>query len=91
MTSDGGENRSQDGNGVRVTGKLQLVLEYDLVSFQVTIGGQPMPLSLAQMICGEGARLLEEQRRVVAAKLLRQSIVEEQHNAAIAAALRNGR
>lgn len=85
---DGVNDRDND-NGVRVTGKMQLVLEYDLASFQVTIGGQPMPLSLAQMICDEGARLLEEQRRIAAAKMLQQAIAEAQRDAAIAAAVRN--
>lgn len=85
------EHKGDGGNGVRATGKMQLVLEYDLVSFQVTIGGHPMPLSLAQMICDEGARLLEEQRRAANAMLLQQRIVEAQRDAAIAEAVKRGR
>ena len=84
-------HKSDGGNGVRATGKMQLVLEYDLVSFQVTIGGHPMPLSLAQMICDEGARLLEEQRRIAAAQVLQQRIAEAQRDMAIAEAVKRGR
>ena len=85
---DNGEQTDLDQRA-RLLGKMQLVLEYDLASFQVTIGGDPMVLSLAQMICDEGARLLEEQRRIAAAQMLQQRIAEAQRDAAIAAAVRN--
>jgi hypothetical protein len=50
-----------------------------------------MPLSLAQMICDEGARVLEEQRRIAMAQQLRATIMQQQADEAIAAALRKGR
>jgi len=68
-----------------------LTLTLDLTTHQVAIGGQSLPLSLAQMIVGEGMRLLEEQRRMAAAQMLRQQLVEQVENDRIAAALRSGR
>jgi hypothetical protein len=61
---------SNGKDGAHMAGKMQLVLEYDCLSFQVTICGDVMPLSLAQMICDEGARVLAEQRRLAAAQQL---------------------
>lgn len=65
-----------------------LTFTLDLTTFQVAVGGQPLPLSLAMMIAGEGMRLLEEQRRAAAAMMLRQQLADQAANEAVAAALR---
>jgi hypothetical protein len=75
---------SKDGNGVRVAGEIVLELRYDCVSFQVSIGGEPMALSLAQMIVDEGARVLAEQRRLAAAMQLQKQMQEQAHAQEIA-------
>ena len=51
-----------------------LVLEYDGETHQVIIGGDPMPISLAQMICGEAQRVMDEKRRAAAAMMLQREI-----------------
>jgi hypothetical protein len=66
-----------DENGSHSPGdsaSLRLELVMDLATFQVSIGGEQMPISLAQMICGEALRLLDEQRRLAAATQLGQRI-----------------
>ncbi len=55
---------------------LRLELTLDLTSFQVSIGGEAMPLSLAQMICDEALRLLAEQRKMAAAQQLGKAITD---------------
>lgn len=54
--------------GASATLRLELVM--DLATFQVSIGGEVMPISLAQMMCGEALRILDEQRRLAAATQL---------------------
>lgn len=83
-------NPTRKDNGVTVTGKATLVLQYDCVTYQVGIAGDVMPLSLAQMICGEAARVLDEQRRIAAAQQLRQQIAEQDIAQRIAASVRGG-
>jgi hypothetical protein len=67
---------SADDNGVRKVEQSVLTLTYDHETHQVAIGGVPMPLSLAMMICGEGMRVLEEQRGVAAVRVLQQQAAE---------------
>ena len=87
------DNGADNGKENGVTHHPVAVLSFtlDLTTYQVAIGGQPLPLSLAMMIAGEGMRLLEEQRRTAAALMLRQQLAEQATNEAIAAALRKGR
>jgi hypothetical protein len=68
-----------------------LTFTLDLTTYQVAIGGQSLPISLAQMIAGEGMRILEEQRRVAAAMMLREQLAEQAANEAVATALRKPR
>jgi hypothetical protein len=68
-----------------------LELTYNHETHQVTIGGMPMPLSLAMMMLGEGMRVLEEQRRIAAAQVLHQTIEQAKRDQAIADAVRNRR
>lgn len=76
------------GNGVERHAVMVLSFTLDLTTWQVAIGGQPMPLSIAQMIADEGMRVLAEQRKVGAALALRQQLAEQAENEAVAAALR---
>lgn len=70
-----------DGNGDgRPATKLTLTLTYDVESFQVSIGGDQIPLSLAQMMLDEAGRGLEQQRRIAAAAALRDQMA---HSAAM--------
>lgn len=81
-----------NGNGgATVTGKIVLELVYDCVTFQVAIAGQPMPISLAQMIVDEGARALAEQRRMAAALQLQQQMAENARAQAIVDSVRGTR
>ncbi len=82
------DGKSNGENGVTHHPVAVLTFTLDLTTFQVAIGGQPLPLSLAMMIAGEGMRLLEEQRRMAAAQMLRQQLQEQAANEAVAAALR---
>jgi hypothetical protein len=84
-------NPTRKDNGVHVTGKIFLVLEYDCVTHQVSIGGDTMQISLAQMICDEGARVLTDQRRMATAMALQAQIKEQAQAQAIANSLRGGR
>jgi hypothetical protein len=74
----------EKGNAVKVSGKIMLALEYDCLTHQVEIGGDPMQVSLAQMICDEGSRLLAEQRRVAAAMALSRQMAEQRQAQEIA-------
>jgi len=87
------DNGAGNGKENGVTHHPVAVLSFtlDLTTFQVAIGGEPLPLSLAMMIAGEGMRLLEEQRRVAAAMMLRQQLADAAANEVVAAALRKGR
>jgi hypothetical protein len=87
---DNGDN-AEKGNGVTRHPVAVLSFTLDLTTYQVAVGGQPLPLSLAMMIAGEGLRILEEQRRVAAAMMLRQQLQEQAANEVVAAALRKGR
>lgn len=82
------DGKSNGENGVTHHPVAVLTFTLDLTTFQVAIGGQPLPLSLAMMIAGEGMRILEEQRRLAAAQMLRQQLQEQAANDAVAAALR---
>jgi hypothetical protein len=62
-----------NGNGERIL----LILGYDPRTHQVEIGGAAMPLSLAQMICDEAARVLAEQRRMAALVSLQQAAADQ--------------
>lgn len=86
-----GTDHTPKDNGVSSERVSVLSFEYNHETHQVSIGGTPMQLSLAQMIAGEGLRVLEEQRKLAGARLLRQQLAEEDQNARIAASLRNGR
>ena len=85
---NGHDDGNGKGNGVTRHPVVVLSFTLDLETYQVSIGGQPMPVSLAQMIAGEGMRVLEEQRRAAAAMILRQQLAEQATNEAVAAALR---
>jgi hypothetical protein len=87
VISSTGDNAG-NGNGVTHSPVAVLTFTLDLTTHQVAIGGQPMPLTLAMMIAGEGMRILEEQRRVAAAMVLRQQLADQAANKAVAAALR---
>ena len=63
-----------NGNGAGVTNHAMLVVRLDLETFQVSIGGDVMPISLGQMMCEEALRVLGEQRRLAAATQLGQAI-----------------
>lgn len=65
------------GNGNGHGERIVLALEYDPRTHQVTIGGMPMPLSLAQMICDEAARVLTEQRRMAAIAAMQQAAADQ--------------
>ncbi len=74
MGEDGNPTR-KDG-GVVVRSVIVLAFEYDLDTHQVVIGGQPMQLSLAQMIAGEGMRVLEEMRKLAALQALQRAAAD---------------
>lgn len=82
-------DEATNGNGKARTITLALIL--DLETHQVGIGGEPMPLSLAQMICDEGARVLAEQRRIAVAQAMQQQMAEAQRTAAILGKVRGDR
>lgn len=64
-----------NGNqGAAETHHAMLVVRLDLETFQVSIGGDVMPISLGQMMCEEALRVLGEQRRLAAAKQLGEAI-----------------
>ncbi len=69
------KNDGENDSGLVLDEKLVLTLTYDPKTYQVTIGGTQMPMSLAQMILGEAARLLEEQRRVAVMRSLQEQQV----------------
>jgi hypothetical protein len=73
-----------NGHGAVQTGKIVLALEYDLVTHQVTTGGDPMQVSLAQMICDEALRVLGEQRRIAAVVQLQRQMAEQARTQEIA-------
>jgi hypothetical protein len=60
--------------GADATHQTMIVLKLDLETFQVALGGDVMPISLAQMMCEEALRVLGEQRRLAAAKQLGEAI-----------------
>lgn len=62
-----------EGNG---TTTLTLTLHHD--TLQVSIGGDQMPVALAQMIAGEAMRQLDQIRRIAAAQGLQVAAVEQQ-------------
>jgi hypothetical protein len=62
-----------NGHGERIV----LALEYDPRTHQIAVGGTPMPLSLAQMICDEAQRVLAEQRRMAALQALQQAAADQ--------------
>jgi hypothetical protein len=65
------------GNGNHDGERIVLVLEYDPHTHQVTIGGTPIQISLAQMICDEAQRVLAEQRRMAALHALQQAAADQ--------------
>lgn len=82
---DNNGNGEHGGTSTKVT---VLTLSFNHETSQVEIGGTAMCVTLAQMICGEGLRLLEESRRAACAMALRQQIAEQEQNARIAASMR---
>ena len=86
----GDSHSNGNGNGVRVLQKVTLTFVYDTSNHQVTIEGDTMQISLAQMIAGEGLRVLDEKRRMAAAMQLQELMRQQAADAAVAAALRNG-
>jgi lipopolysaccharide biosynthesis regulator YciM len=74
---------SAGDNGVRVARQSVLTLTLDHESMLVAIGGTAMPIALAQMICDEAMRLLDEQRRVAAMRVLQQQQAEAVRTAQI--------
>lgn len=81
------ESKGQNGNGVRVIQKYALALVYDTGTHQVSIGGDTMPICLAQMILDEALRQLEITRRQQAAIALQQQL---QENARVVSILGRG-
>jgi hypothetical protein len=61
-------------DGAQDTHHAMLIVRMDLETFQVSIGGDVMPISLGQMMCEEALRVLGEQRRLAAAKQLGEAI-----------------
>ncbi len=66
-----------------------LKLVYDHQLSQVQIDVHDAPCGLLQMMLGEAARQLDEQRRAAMAIALRQQIAKQDQDAAIAAAVRS--
>lgn len=60
-----------------------LTLTFNEHTFQVSIGGEAMPVSLAQMIVGEAMRLLEETRRLDVAQQLKAQMEQNLRDQAI--------
>lgn len=73
------ENNGGNGgdNGVGVLQKHRLVLVYDTATHQVSIEGDALPLSLAQMMLDEAARVLTETRRRAAAMQIAAQMQEQ--------------
>jgi hypothetical protein len=81
-----------NGNGHGAPAKaLTLTLTYDPATFQVLIGGDALPLNLAQMMLDEAGRQLEQQRRLAAALDARRQAAEQLQTQAILSNLRPGR
>jgi len=66
-----------------------LKLVYDHQTCQVQIDVHDAPCGLLQMMLGEAARQLDEQRRAAMALQLRHQIVKQDQDAAIAQAVRS--
>lgn len=85
-------NDSRNGSSEKPAGRsYTLALSYSEETHQVSIGGDPMPLSLAQMLCNEGLRVLEEQRRIAAARMVRDTLEREAGDRNLAAKIVSGR
>jgi hypothetical protein len=68
-----------NGGAVRETRVTQLVFTLDHDTMQVAMSGTPCSIAEAQMILGEAARQLEEQRRAAYASTVAKSIHDAQH------------
>lgn len=67
-----------NGDGVVHSHQVSVLeLSYDHVTHQVTVGGMPMALSLAQMILGEAGRILEEQRKIATVQALQRAAADQ--------------
>lgn len=69
---------------------LRLVLTYDPATYQVTLGGDPVPLALAQMMLAEVQEQLSIQRRTAAAMETRQRLAEQVEGERIRQSLSKG-
>jgi hypothetical protein len=70
--------------------ELRLTLTMDLDTHAVQIGGDPMPMSVAQMMLHEALEQLNIQRRAAAAAELRSRMMAEVQNAALRVELAKG-
>lgn len=75
-------------NGHSTARQTILTFVYNHETHQVSIEGDRMPLSLSQMIAGEGMRLLEEQRKLAAVREVRKTLAEEARTQAIVDSVR---
>ncbi len=91
MSSDGHDGDGNGEHGVEHQRVAVLTLTYNHETCLVTIGGTAMPIALAQMIAGEGMRLLEEQRRVAAAAAFQRQVQESARVQQIVDRVRGGR
>jgi hypothetical protein len=70
--------------------ELRLTLTMDMDTHAVQVGGDPMPMSLAQMMLHEALEQLNIQRRAAAAAELRSRMMAEVQNAALRVELAKG-
>jgi hypothetical protein len=69
---------------------LRLVLTYDPATYMVTIGGDPLPIALAQAMLHEAQEQLSIQRRTAAAMETRQRLAEQIEGERLRAELSKG-
>lgn len=78
-------------NGDHTVRRTTISFVYDHDTHQVGIEGDQMPISLSQMITGEGMRLLEEQRKIAAVREIRRALAEAARTQAIVDSVTGGR
>ena len=81
-----------NGNGNGTAARTStLVLTYDHETHQVLISGDPLPVSLGQMMLDEAARVLDELRRHASVQKLREQLTQQQRAAQILEMTRGGK
>jgi hypothetical protein len=86
MSSEPGATNGQDK-----AREVVLTLTYNLDTFQVTIGGDPIPVALGQMMLDEAGRQLEQMRRLGAAHELAALAADAKRVQGILSRTRGGR